>query len=113
MSERSDPDIRDNTKDEEYTMITFYPDLAKFGMDSLDSDIVELMTKRVYDMAGVTPNHVKVKLNGTSVDIKNFNAYVDLYLQTEEHKELPKIVEKVNIEGDRWEIIASLSDGQF
>lgn len=111
MSIRSDPDIRDNTKDEEYTQITFYPDLSKFGMDKLDDDIVELMTKRVYDLAGVTPGNVKVKLNGANIDVKNFNSYVDLYLQIEEHKELPKIIEKPTSNDNRWEIIASLSDG--
>ncbi len=51
-------------------------------MERLDEDIVSLMVKRVYDMAGCTPAQVKVKLNGKLVDIKNFNSYVDLYLQT-------------------------------
>jgi DNA topoisomerase-2 len=51
-------------------------------MQSLDDDIVGLMTKRVYDMAGTTPATVKVKLNGKIVDVRNFNSYVDLYLQT-------------------------------
>ena len=38
------------------------------------------MTKRVYDMAGVTPASVKVKLNDKFIDIKNFEKYADLYL---------------------------------
>ena len=80
-------------------------------MTHLDNDIVSIMTKRVYDLAGVTPASVRVKLNGKSIEIKNFNSYVDLYLQTEEHKELPKIIEKTT--SYRWEVIASLSDGQF
>lgn len=49
-------------------------------MNNLDDDIVSLMTKRVYDLAGVTPSNVKVKLNGKNIDVKNFNSYVDLYL---------------------------------
>ena len=37
--------------------------------------------------------------------------YTDYYLQSnEEHKELPKIVEA---RSDRWQVIASLSDGAF
>lgn len=44
------------------------------------------MTKRVYDLAGVTPASVKVKLNGKSIDIKNFNSYCDLYLKNDETK---------------------------
>ena len=78
-------------------------------MTHLDEDIVSLMTKRVYDLAGVTPSCVKVKLNGKSIDVKNFNSYVDLYLQTEENRDLPKLVEKTS--SDRWEVICSLSDG--
>jgi len=80
-------------------------------MNYLDSDIESLMIKRVYDMAGVTPSCVKVKLNGKNIECKDFNSYVDLYLKAAETSELPKIVEKVK--HDRWEVVASLSDGQF
>lgn len=80
MSVREEPVIKENTKNEDYTTITFKPDLKRFGMECLNDDIVSLMTKRVYDMAGCTPSQVKVKLNGKTIDVKNFNAYVDLYL---------------------------------
>lgn len=108
MLVRDEPTITNNTKKDDYTCITFYPDLRRFKMTHLDEDIVALMTKRVFDMAGCTPGNVKVKLNGKSIDIKNFSTYVDLYLQTEENKTLPKIFDKPQ---DRWEVIASISDG--
>jgi DNA topoisomerase-2 len=111
MGVREEPVIKDNKDGKDFTSITFKPDLQRFGMSTLDEDIVSLMTKRAYDMAGCTPASVKVKLNGKLIDIKNFNSYVDLYLQTQENKELPKIVEKPT--SDRWEVICSLSDGQF
>ena len=111
MGVREEPVIKDNKDGKDFTSITFKPDLQRFGMSKLDEDIVSLMTKRAYDMAGCTPASVKVKLNGKLIDIKNFNSYVDLYLQTQENKELPKIVEKPT--SDRWEVICSLSDGQF
>lgn len=110
MGVREEPDIKPNPDGKDYTCITFRPDLRRFGMERLDEDIVSLMTKRVYDMAGCTPAAVRVKLNGKVIDIKNFSSYVDLYLQTQENKELPKIIEKGN---DRWEVMCSLSDGQF
>jgi len=44
------------------------------------------MTKRVYDLAGVTPASVSVRLNGKKIDIKNFLTYVDLYLKNDETK---------------------------
>ena len=37
---------------ENWTKITFFPDLEKFGMTELDDDIIALMTRRVYDIAG-------------------------------------------------------------
>lgn len=91
MSVREDPEIKDNSRGENYTCVTFFPDLSKFKMTALDEDIVGLMTKRVYDLAGCTPAKVRVKLNGKTIDVKDFNSYVDLYLKVEEHKDLPKI----------------------
>lgn len=81
-------------------------------MERLDDDIVSLFTKRAYDLAGVTDKKVSVFLNGSKIDIKDFEAYCDFYLTNEESKreELPKIIEKKT---DRWQVIASLSDGQF
>lgn len=79
-------------------------------MQRLDEDIVSLFTKRVYDIAGVTESKVKVELNGQSIPVKTFVDYTDLYLSTVENKTLPKIIEK---KSDRWEVVCSLSDGQF
>lgn len=112
MSVREEPVIKPNPKGEDFTCITFYPDLKRFNMRALDDDIVSLMVKRVYDMAGVTPAQVKVKLNGKPIEVKNFLSYCDLYLKTDDTRELPKIVEKT-ADSSRWEVIASLSDGQF
>ena len=112
MSEFTEPEITNqkigNKKD--FTCISFYPDLSKFGMAELDRDIVALLTKRAYDMAGVTDSRVRVYLNGKRIGVNDFSGYVDLYLQNEEHKELPKIAEKKH---QRWEVYCSLSDGQF
>ena len=108
MGDRGEPKIVPNPEGKDYTCVTFKPDLRRFGMERLDDDIVALMTKRVYDMAGCTPAAVKVKLNGKLVEIKNFLNYVDLYLETVENKELPKIIEKPT---DRWEVVCSMSDG--
>ena len=98
MSEREEPEIYPITGKGEgnkslliyfnidFTCITFYPDLARFKLNNLDEDMVSLMTKRVYDLAGVTPASVSVRLNGKKIDIKNFLSYVDLYLKNDETK---------------------------
>ena len=108
MSQKDEPTIESDPNVFDYTCITFKPDLKKFKMDHLDKDIVSLFTKRAYDMAGVSDRRVRVKLNGKNLEIKDFKEYCDLYLNAEEHKELPKIVE---LKSDRWEVICSLSDG--
>merc|ERR1719337_491907 len=58
--------------DKDYTRVTFWPDLSKFGMEKLDDDIVALMKKRAYDIAGSTTKKVKVVLNGKKLPVGSF-----------------------------------------
>ena len=46
------------------------PDLEKFNMSSLDADIVALMSRRAYDVAGSTSG-VKVYLNGMRLPVSD------------------------------------------
>jgi DNA topoisomerase-2 len=49
----------------DFTEVVFEPDFSRFKMKGgLDSDSVMLLSKRVYDLAGVTPASVGVYLNG-------------------------------------------------
>ncbi|KAK3287336.1 hypothetical protein CYMTET_5151 [Cymbomonas tetramitiformis] len=91
-----------------WTKVTFKPDLAKFGMTRLEDDIVSILRKRVYDMAAVLGKGCKVYLNGKMVPVRTFKDYVNLYLK--DKTEAPVIYEQVN---DRWEICVSVSEGQF
>jgi len=96
------------SKEKSFTCITFKPDLAKFGMTKLDDDIVSLLSKRIYDVAGSTLEKCGVHLNGEKLDIKNFRDYCDLYLLTRQG--VPQIYEKCS---DRWEICVSLTESGF
>ena len=80
MSVKGEPSISSTDKTEDFTRITFKPDLPRFGMDVLDRDTVALLTRRVYDIAG-TCDKVKVYLNGTRLPIKSFKEYVDLVMK--------------------------------
>ena len=40
-----------------------------------------LLERRVYDIAGSTDERVKVYLGGKKIPIKNFEDYVDMYLE--------------------------------
>ncbi|THH17199.1 hypothetical protein EW146_g3569 [Bondarzewia mesenterica] len=112
--------ITKNSRGEEYTRVTFKPDLKRFGMETIDDDTVSLLKKRVFDMAG-TIKDVKVILNDERIKVKNFKQYVEMYLNsaaavaTENSggAAQPKpsmIYEQIN---DRWEVAFAVSDGTF
>lgn len=67
-------------KDNSYTQVTFWPDFQRFGMKRFDSDIIQLMERRVYDIAGSTSEKVKVYYNDELLPVTGFKEYVDLYL---------------------------------
>jgi DNA topoisomerase-2 len=67
MSKASEPRIKDHTGDD-FTKITFSPDLSKFKMETLDKDIVALMSRRAFDVAASTRG-VKVYLNGKKLPV--------------------------------------------
>ena len=109
MSEKCAPVVTKCKPKDNWTCITFKPDLAKFNMTELEEDTVALMCKRVYDAAGNIGANTKIFLNGERLKVKGFSDYVDLYLEGREGA--PKIYQKVN---DRWEVCVTISDsGQF
>ncbi|CAM8927292.1 unnamed protein product [Rhodiola kirilowii] len=113
MGIKSEPEISKCKSNENWTKVTFKPDLAKFNMTYLEEDTVALMKKRVFDVAGCLGKTVKVELNGQRVPVDSFLGYVDLFLKSaakSRTEPLPRITEKVN---DRWEVCVSLSEGQF
>lgn len=83
----------------DFTSVTFYPDFSRFGMRAFDTDIISLMSKRVYDMAGLLPS-VKVYLNEKEIPINSFVKYVDMYFPNTEQS-VPKIRDD-NVDTDRW-----------
>uniref|UniRef100_A0A8C1ZCY1 DNA topoisomerase 2 n=1 Tax=Cyprinus carpio TaxID=7962 RepID=A0A8C1ZCY1_CYPCA len=97
---------------EDYTCVTFQPDLAKFKMEKLDKDIVALLTRRAYDVAG-SCRGVKVMLNGKKLPVNGFRSYVDLYVKDkldETGVALKVVNETVN---ERWEVCLTMSEKGF
>jgi DNA topoisomerase II len=79
-----------------YTQIIFKPDLKRFGLSELTDDIVNLMIKRVYDIAATTERNIKVFYNSEKIAINTFKSYVSLFYEEENI-----IYEDVN---DRWSV---------
>ncbi|THU89449.1 type II DNA topoisomerase [Dendrothele bispora CBS 962.96] len=112
--------ITKNAKGEEWTRVTFKPDLKRFGMDRIDEDTAGLLRKRVYDMAGTVRN-VKVLLNDERLKIKNFKQYIEMYINSASAEASensggaaqPKqtiIYEQIS---PRWEVGFAASEGTF
>ena len=83
MSKKGKEIIEKCSKKTSSTCITFYPDLKKFNLEALSYDMVNLMKKRVYDIAGLYSNRIKVYLNDERIELKSFKEYVNKYLDTE------------------------------
>ena len=85
-----------------YTKVVFKPDYQRFGIENLSQDMKNLLIKRTVDISAVTDKSIKVKYNNSLIPIKNFQQYIDLYLQ-EDNK---KIYEESS---DRWEYAVAMS----
>jgi hypothetical protein len=112
MSKAEDPSVKESEK-EDFTKITFQPDLSKFKMEKLDDDTVALMARRVYDIAACSPG-VEVFLNDKKLPINKFEDYVKLYIGD---KDVDEMDNPLNIlydkPGPRWEIAVACSDIGF
>jgi DNA topoisomerase-2 len=141
MGKKTVPEIKKCKPSENWTKVTFKPDLAKFKMTHLEDDVVALMRKRVVDMAGTLGKTVKVELNGQRVPAKCFQDYVKLYIDSvnKEGTELKRygivftnfgvsmkssyrlflliqiFISFSNYQkvNDRWEVCVCPSEGQF
>ena len=61
---------------DDYTKITFRPDLKRFRVDCLSDDMVSLFRKRAYDIAGTTAG-LKVFLDGKRISFSAKNPFKD------------------------------------
>ncbi|XP_059181316.1 DNA topoisomerase 2-alpha isoform X2 [Centropristis striata] len=97
---------------EEYTCITFKPDLSKFKMSILDKDTVALMTRRAYDIAGSTKG-VRVFFNGKKIPLTGFRSYVDMYVKDKVNELGSPLNVTHEVVNDRWEVCVTMSEKGF
>jgi DNA topoisomerase-2 len=98
-----------------FTRISFIPDYARLGLiagsggNILSRNIIALLRKRVYDIAGVSDHSVKkvtIRYNDVPISVKNFTQYIEHYIGSEK-----KVYEQC---GDRWEYCVSMcASGEF
>ncbi|TKS89985.1 DNA topoisomerase 2-alpha [Collichthys lucidus] len=111
MGRAGDANIR-HFDGEEYTCITFRPDLPKFKMSILDKDTVALMTRRAYDIAGATKG-VRVFFNGKRLPITGFRSYVDMYVKDRVDEVGNPLTVIHEITNERWEVCLTMSEKGF
>ena len=104
-----EPPIIEDAKEGDFTMITFEPDLKKFGMEKLDEDILSLMQKRVIDVAGTTNSSIEVYLNGKKLP-QTFEEYINYYYLRDEKLENLKMFDNPS---NTWEVMLTLSYNGF
>ncbi|XP_042328062.1 DNA topoisomerase 2-beta isoform X1 [Sceloporus undulatus] len=111
MMKTSEPKIK-HFEGDDYTCVTFQPDLAKFKMEKLDKDTVALMTRRAYDLAGACKG-VKVMFNGKKLPVNGFRSYVDLYVKDklDETGVALKVIHE--LANERWDVCLTLSEKGF
>jgi DNA topoisomerase II len=99
-------------KDKPFISITFKPDLSLFypkeqKVLKFEDTIYNMFVTRVYDIAGTTPEKVKVFLDNKRLPITNFKSYVKMFLPSELSKQLDEDKKTVIIgyyQTDRWEV---------
>ena len=84
-----------------YTRITWKTDFKRFGISGFTDDMIGLMKRRVYDIAGITDSKVSVCYNGKKLNIKSFKDYIELYPTISS-----KTYEKLS---DRWDLGITVS----
>ena len=113
MHEKTDAKVTPFDKGKfDYTSVTFYPDFTRFEQKELTEDMLGLMRKRVYDVAGISPKKTRVHLNKKKVELSGFEEYAAKFITAlgKEEGEIFKMGERIN---ERWEVILAPSDGEF
>ena len=99
MTKCNEPDIK-KCSAKPYTKITWKCDFKRFGIKNYSENMINLIHRRIYDIAGITDKSVNVYLNDEKIKIKSFLDYVKLYNDSQ------KFHETIS---DRWDVIFSVS----
>ena len=95
------------TTSKSYTKVSFKPDYKRFGVNGITPDMLALLKKRIYDIGAITDHSIKkikVVCNGTTIPVKNFQQYIDLYIGNKEQTK--RVYEQPD---ERWEYAVALS----
>jgi len=76
MAKKTKPAIKAQKKG--FTEISYIADFKRFGMKKIDKPSIQMIEKRLYDIAACNPK-LKIWLNGDPITFKSFKEYSELY----------------------------------
>jgi DNA topoisomerase-2 len=79
MNNISTPKINTKYIGNSYVKITFYPDLKKFHLKTIDKHHTSLFYKRAWDIAATTNKTVKIYFNDKKLEINDFKEYIEMF----------------------------------
>ena len=88
-----------------YTKITWTADFNRFDIEMYSLDMMQLMKRRVHDIAGITDKSVSVYLNKKKLTIRNFVDYAKMYVS-----DVPVVNVELLDNEIPWKIAVSVSD---
>jgi DNA topoisomerase-2 len=115
MEKKDAPEIIDYSG-EPYTEFTFEPDLSAFKLKEISKDMVGLMARRAYDIAGCTGKEVSVYYNNKKIPVRDFYQYIKLYSNLTIDKSIDSVSSDTSSQkevenrivyqkfSDRWEV---------
>jgi DNA topoisomerase-2 len=83
MSSKTEPQVSKTKLKKSSIKITFYPDVARFGLKDLNNEHYELFYRRTIDIASICGSKIKVYFNNVEIKTNNFKSYISLYYPNE------------------------------
>ena len=122
MSRKQEPAILNKKGGADFTEVAFVPDYARFGCSGLSADMLQLMTRRVWDVAATSGAGLRVSVNGRHCSCPSFAAYAAMFCAAQQRlSPSPSPAASSSLSGGyvherfgpRWELCVAASDGRF
>ena len=78
MTNKGKPKVS-KVKGKPYTKISWIVDFQRFGIEKYTDDMINMMIRRIYDIAGTTDKNLNLYYNREKLKTKSFNQYIKLY----------------------------------
>ncbi len=104
LGNTSGPKVTKYSKKTSYVDITFYPDVKRFGLESLDDDHMMLFYRRAIDIAGTSTDKVKVTFNDEKINVTNFKQYIQYYYPNSNSTSMSSNEIYYDDSNERWKV---------